>query len=118
MTFASRAHVAVVHEPGLDRHEWESEWESLQEELSDDPTASLVPLDRLVAEMLESRGYALTDQIASEGDDPEVVSEFRAAHEVTQASEAGRDVDPGDVAMAVNAYRALYEHVINDRPAP
>ncbi len=60
----------------------------------------------------------LTDEIASEGDDPEVVTEFRAAHEVTQATESGRDVDPGDVAMAVNAYRALYEHVINDRTAP
>ncbi|HEY8842454.1 MAG TPA: hypothetical protein VIM23_00995 [Gaiellaceae bacterium] len=107
-----------MHEPGLDPHEWESEWEFLQEELSDDPTATLVSLDRLVAEMLESRGYALTDQIASEGDDPEVVTEFRAAHEVTQATEGGRDVDPGDVAMAVNAYRALYEHVINDRTAP
>jgi len=68
--------------------------------------------------MLDSRGYALTDEIASEGDDPEVVTEFRAAHEVTQATESGRDVDPGDVAMAVNAYRALYEHVINDRTAP
>ena len=82
-----------MHEPGLDRHEWESEWESLQEELADDPAATLVALDRLVAE-------------------------FRAAHEVTQANEAGRDVDPGDVAMAVNAYQALYEHVINDRTAP
>jgi hypothetical protein len=107
-----------VHEPGLDRHEWESEWESLKEELADDPAGMLVSLDRLVAEMLESRGYALTDEIASEGDDPEVVTEFRAAHEVTRAVDAGRDVDPGDVAMAVNAYRALYEHVINDRTAP
>ena len=107
-----------MQEPGLDRHEWESQWESLQEELADDPTATLGSLDRLVAEMLESRGYALTDEIASEGDDPEVLAEFRAAHEVTQATEAGGDVDPGDVAMAVNAYTALYEHVINDRTAP
>jgi hypothetical protein len=107
-----------VQEPGLDRHEWESEWESLQEELSDDPSATLVSLDRLVAEMLGSRGYALDDEVASEGDDPEVVTEFRAAHDVTQAVESGGDVDPGDVAMAVNAYRALYEHVINDRTAP
>ena len=107
-----------MQEPGLDRHEWESEWESLQEELSDDPSATLVSLDRLVAEMLEARGYALSDQIASEGDDPEVLAEFRAAREVTRAAEVGSDVDPGDVAMAVNAYRALYEHVINDRTAP
>ena len=107
-----------MQEPGLDRHEWESEWESLQEELAADPAATLVSLDRLVAEMLDARGYALTDEIASEGDDPEVVTEFRAAHEVTQAIDAGRDVDPGDVAMAVNAYRALYEHVLNDRTAP
>ena len=107
-----------MHEPGLDRHEWESEWESLQEELADDPAAVLVSLDRLVAEMLGSRGYALADEIASEGDDPEVLAEFRSAHEVTQAVDAGRDVDPGDVAMAVNAYQGLYEHVINDRTAP
>ena len=107
-----------MHEPGLDRHEWESEWESLKEELADDPAAVLVSLDRLVAEMLGSRGYALADEIASEGDDPEVLAEFRSAHEVTQAVDAGRDVDPGDVAMAVNAYQGLYEHVINDRTAP
>jgi hypothetical protein len=37
---------------------------------------------------------------------------------VTHATEGGWDVDSGDVAMAVNAYRALYDHVINDRTAP
>ncbi|MDQ5821744.1 MAG: hypothetical protein M3540_09900, partial [Actinomycetota bacterium] len=98
--------------------EWESEWGSLQEELSDDPTATLVSLDRLVAEMLDSRGYALRDEIASEGDDPEILAEFRAAHDVTLAVDSSADVDPGDVAMAVSAYRALYEHVINHRTAP
>ncbi|HEY8628806.1 MAG TPA: hypothetical protein VIL56_10860 [Gaiellaceae bacterium] len=107
-----------MHEPGLDRHEWESEWESLQEELSDDPTATLVSLDRLVSEMLESLGVRVDGSDRLGGDDPEVVTEFRAVHEVTHATEGGWDVDSGDVAMAVNAYRALYDHVINDRTAP
>ena len=118
MTFAAGAHEALVQEPGLDRHEWESEWESLQEELSDDPAATLSPLDTLVAEMLKARGYALDDEVTSEGADPEVIAEYRSARDVTRSVEAGRDVDPGDVAMAVNAYRALYEHVLSDRTAP
>jgi hypothetical protein len=107
-----------VQEPGLDRHEWESEWQALEEELSDDPAGTLSELDDLVARMLESRGYALGDDVAAEGDDPEVVTEFRAAREITRRVDAGASVDPGDVASAVNGYRALYEHVLAERTAP
>lgn len=107
-----------MQEPGLDRHEWESQWQALEEELSDDPAGTLGDLDDLVARMLESRGYALDDEVAVEGDDPEVVTEFRAAREITRRVDAGASVDPGDVASAVNGYRALYEHVLAERTAP
>jgi hypothetical protein len=107
-----------VQEPGLDRHQWESEWQALEEELADDPAGSLPDLDDLLARMLESRGYALTDEIASEGDDPEVLTEFRAARDVTKRVDLGQSVDPGDIASAINGYRALYEHVLAERSAP
>ncbi|MDX6517675.1 MAG: hypothetical protein QOF50_521 [Gaiellaceae bacterium] len=107
-----------MQEPGLDRHEWESEWQALEEELSDDPAGTLSELDDLVGRMLESRGYALGDDVAAEGDDPEVVTEFRAAREITRRVDAGASVDPGDVASAVHGYRALYEHVLAERTAP
>jgi hypothetical protein len=106
-------------EPGLDRHEWESQWQSLEESLADAPAETLPELDDLVARMLEARGFAIDDPVASEGDDPEVVAEFRAAHETTRLlDEAPDDVSPGDVAAAVNGYRSVYEHLIAERSAP
>ena len=106
-------------EPGLDRHEWESRWESLAEELEDSPRDVLPELDELVAQMLDERGYALDDPVAREGDDREVVSEFLAARETTQLLRDDPDaVSPGDVGAAVNGYRAVYEYLIEERAAP
>ena len=104
-------------EPGLDRHEWESRWESLAEELEDSPRDVLPELDELVAQMLDERGYALEDTVAREGDDREVVAEFLAARETTRLLRDNPDaVSPGDVAAAVNGYRAIYEYLLEERP--
>jgi hypothetical protein len=109
----------AVQEPGLDRHEWESEWQALDEQLAEDPADTLPQLDDLVARMLEARGFDLSDPVALEGDEPEVVAEFRAAREITRLVEAGsEDVSPGDVAAAVNGYRAVFEFLLAERRAP
>jgi hypothetical protein len=107
-----------VQEPGLDLSEWESEWEALQDQLADSPREALSELDDLVARMLNARGYAIDDEVASEGDDPEILREFLAARDVNRMVESGNDVDPGDIASAVNGYTALYQHVIAERAAP
>src|SRR5438132_9944943 len=96
-------------EPGLDRHEWQTEWEALEPELADEPGEALPEVDDLVARMLEARGYALDDPVAREGEEREVVAEFLAARELTELVKRGETPDPGDVADAVNAYRELYE---------
>jgi hypothetical protein len=106
-----------VLEPGLDRHEWESRWESLAEELADSPRDVLPELDELVGQMLQERGYALDDPVAREGDDREVVAEFQAARDTTELLRDDPDsVSPGDVAEAVNGYRAIYEYLLEERP--
>jgi hypothetical protein len=106
-------------EPGLDRHEWESRWQSLEEELEDSPRDVLPELDELVEHMLNERGYAIDDPVAREGDDREIVAEFLAAHEITQLVRDDPDaVSPGDVGAAVNGYRSLYEYLIEERAAP
>src|SRR4051812_22638524 len=98
-------------EPGLDRHEWETEWQSLEEQLADSPAQALSDVDDLVERMLIERGYALDDPVAREGDDREVVAEFQAAREITQLVGQGSEgVSPGDVAAAVNGYRAIFEY--------
>jgi len=106
-------------EPGLDRHEWESEWQALEEQVADAPAEALPELDDLVGRMLEARGFAIGDPVASEGDEPEIIAEFRSARETMRLVEAGADgISPGDVAAAINGYRAVYEYVIADHRAP
>jgi hypothetical protein len=106
-------------EPGIDRHEWESEWQALEEQLADAPAQALTDVDDLVERMLTERGYSVTDPVAQEGDDREIVAEFLAAREITRLVEAGsEDVSPGDVAAAVNGYRAIFDYLIAERSAP
>ena len=105
-----------MYDPGLDRHEWESEWQALEEDLRDDPVAALPELDGLVARMLEESGYELTDPVVGEGEEREVVAEYLAAHEITKAAERDSgDLSPGDVAAAINGYRAVFDHLVTTR---
>jgi hypothetical protein len=106
-------------EPGLDRHEWESEWQALEEQLADSPVESLSELDDLIGRMLDARGFATQDPVAAEGDDREILAEFLAARDTTRLVESGsEDVSPGDVAAAINGYRAVFEYLIAERRAP
>jgi hypothetical protein len=106
-------------EPGLDRHEWESEWASLEEELEDSPADVLPQLDDLVGRMLDERGYAIEDPVVREGDDRDVIADFLAAREITRFLADDPDaVSPGDVAAAVNGYRSVYEFLLEERRIP
>lgn len=105
-----------MFEPGLDRHDWESELQGLEDELSENPAAALPELDALVARMLDETGYDLADPVVREGEDREIVAEYLAAHELAQAVERGSDdVSPGDVGAAINGFRAVFDHVVATR---
>ena len=105
-----------MYDPGLNRHEWESEWEALEDDLRTDPAHALPELDRLVTRMLEESGYEVTDPIVREGGEREIVAEYLAAHEVVQAAERdSEEVSLGDVAAAVNGYRAVFDHLVTTR---
>jgi hypothetical protein len=108
----------MATEPGLDKHEWESEMQGLEEEIADAPFDVLPELDDLVGRMLGERGFAIDDAGAAEGEEPEVLAEFRAAREITRLVDRGADVSPGDVAAAINGYRAVYDYVLAERPEP
>jgi hypothetical protein len=103
-------------EPGLDRHEWESEMQALEDQLGENPAEALPELDRLLERMLEETGYALTDPSVREGDEREVVSEFLAAREITRLAEQDNSgIGPGDVAAAINGYRAVFDYIVSSR---
>jgi hypothetical protein len=106
-------------EPGLDRHEWEGEFQALEPELEDSPREALSELLGLVERMLDERGYAPADPVAGDGDEPEILAEYRAARETTLAVESGAaDIGPGDVAAAVTGLRAVYEHLLVEHQPP
>jgi hypothetical protein len=75
-------------EPGVDRHEWQSEWQALEEQLADSPAERLPELDELVGRILEARGLTIDDPAAAEGEELEIVAEFLAARETTTESKA------------------------------
>jgi GNAT superfamily N-acetyltransferase len=104
-------------EPGLDRHEWESRWASLEEDLEDSPRDVLPELDELVDEMLDERGYAIDDPVAARA---------TSATSSPTFSRRGRSprcwpATPTRLARrrraAVNNYRAVYEYLLEDRRA-
>ena len=105
-------------EPGLDRHEWETELQGLEPELADGPAEAPPELQSLVYRMLVERGFAPDDPVVSDGDEPEVLLSFRSAAETTLALERGDDVDPGDIAAAVNGLRAVFDYLIAEHSAP
>jgi hypothetical protein len=100
-----------VQEPGLDRHEWQTQWEQLEPELAAAPAEALPELARLVDGMLEQRGY-------EEGVDAEIDRELELGRELVARLDGGEDVDPGDIGAAVNAYRNVFAELIEERRAP
>src|SRR5262249_14690629 len=105
-------------DPGLDRHEWESELASLDDDLRDSPSEALPELADLVRRMLDGRGYDLEDPVVREGDEREVVAEYSAARDVADRVNLAEDVDPGDVADAINSLREIFDYVIVERETP
>jgi hypothetical protein len=105
-----------MREPGLNRQEWETEWQVLEPLVVDAPGEALPELDRLVERMLVERGYPLeegeVERTAEEGIEPEVLAGFRAAHEITTLVDQGADVDPAEVGQAIGIYRELYDHLL------
>jgi hypothetical protein len=113
------AHLGGVQEPGLDRHEWETEWQQLEPLVLDSPHDALPELHDLVRRMLEDRGYAIDDEVVNEGNDPEIIAEYLSARETTRRAErADPDLTPGDIAAAIQSYRHLFEYLVESRAVP
>ena len=104
-------------EPGLDRHEWESRMQALEEDLDTDPVEALPELADLVEQMLQESGYDLADPVAREGEEREIVAEYLAARETADRVERDEDVGPGDVGAAIRGLRDIYSYLVEERSA-
>jgi hypothetical protein len=101
-----------VRDPGLDRHEWETEWQSLEPSVADSPAEALPELDDLVERMLVEHGYPLDEEHEFEAREAEIVKEFRESRRVTELVDAGERVDPSDIGAAIAGYRNVYGYLL------
>jgi hypothetical protein len=99
-------------DPGLDRHEWETEFAQIEEDLHEAPAEALPELSGLVERMLVERGFELQPESL---DETGLVPEFLAAKEVAAQAE---DADPGDVADAIEKLLPIYRYLDEERRAP
>jgi hypothetical protein len=107
-----------MNEPGLSRHEWETQLAALDDDLHDDPFAALPELADLVERMLTETGYDISDPVARDGEEREVVVEYLAAREVSDLVEAvNGEVSPGDVAAAIEGLRSVADYLLAERVA-
>ena len=103
-----------MSEPGIDLHEWESAWASVEEDLEADPAGALSQLADIVERMLRLRGYHVDDPVALGGDEPEIVVTYRAARETTERAELG-DASRAEVGTAIDDLRILFDTLTAER---
>ena len=109
--------IGRVTEPGLDLHEWETQWQQLQDESVDDPAQTLPEIVRLVETILRERGFQLDEPVTAEGQDADIVRDFLAARELAAAAQTG-SADPEDVEVALEDLREIHDYITQDRVPP
>jgi hypothetical protein len=104
-------------EPGLDLHEWESQWAQLQEDAADAPDEALPELVRLIEQMLVERGYELENPVVVEGESRDIVGDFLAAREIARAAEQTK-LEQEDIQTALDDLTEIHDFLVEDRAAP
>jgi hypothetical protein len=103
------------------RARFEQSWQADQARFVDDPRGAVREADRLVADLMQVRGYPVGDfaQRAADVsvDHPHVVNEYRAAHEIAERDARGA-ADTEELRKAMVHYRVLFrELLIADAPS-
>jgi hypothetical protein len=79
-------------------------WRSDQARFVDDPKGAVVEADRLVADLMQVRGYPVVDH-------PHVVQNYRVAHDIAVREQRG-EASTEDLRKAMVHYRALFDDLL------
>ena len=103
-----------VRDPGIDRHDFSGEWESVWPDADTDPRETLPELEDILRRMVVRHGYVLDDDDpAAQGDEVEILAPYASVREVADAIRQGDDVDPGDLAQAILDAQDIYDSLID-----
>jgi hypothetical protein len=96
-------------------------WVAVQASFVDDPGPAVDQADDLLAEVMQARGYPVSDfeQRAADlsVDHAELVANYRIAHKVAELHERGK-ADTEDLRRAMIAYRALFDDLLEPAVEP
>jgi hypothetical protein len=111
----------IVPLPPADAARFTQEWKAVQARFVDDPKAALVEADRLVRELMQARGYPMTDfeRCAADlsVDHASVVENFRAAAAIVEADRRGQ-ADTEALRRALVHYRELFQELLEVEQRP
>ena len=108
-----RLHIRSLNED--DQRRFSNAWREVQTRFVDDPDGAVTAADRLVGEVMSTRGYPVGDfeQRVEDisVDHPNVVMNYRAAREVAEQHAAGR-ASTEDLRQAMVHYRSLFSELL------
>jgi len=104
------------------REDYGRQWDQVQSTFVENPSGSVAVADRLVAEVMRTRGYPVDDfeqqSAVVSVDHPNVVANYREGHAIYHSFDRG-DASTEDLRQAMQHYRALFDELLTDRePAP
>jgi hypothetical protein len=90
-------------------------WRRVQARFVDEPTAAVIDADRLIADVMHSRGYPTTDVDARTEalsvDHARTVDHYRAAHHIVERQDSG-EAGTEELRQAMVHYRALFQDLV------
>jgi hypothetical protein len=104
-----------------ERERFATAWRAAQARFVEDPRMAVAEADELVCRVMRERGYPIGDfdQRAEDisVDHPEVVINYRAAHDIALRDHA-QPVETEDLRRAMVHYKALFEDLLEEHVAP
>jgi hypothetical protein len=101
-----------------ERDRYAEAWRVVQSRFVDDPKGAVIEADDTVISVMKAEGYPMSDfaQRAADlsVDYPNVVQNYRAAHEIALRHREGR-ANTEDLRQAMIYYRSLFEELLNGR---
>ena len=106
---------------GCDRTRFLRYWREVQEHRVDDDAGAVTGADRLLCDVMSTRGYPLGDfeQRATDifADHPRVLENYRAAHEIA-ILHIRKEANAKELREAMVHYQALFEELVNEPEMP
>jgi uncharacterized protein YneF (UPF0154 family) len=96
-----------------------AEWTAVQSKFVDEPGQAIVDADRLIMEVMQIRGYPVSDFEQRAADIsvnyPALVTNYRGAREIANKNKVGQ-VNTEELRQAIIYYRSLFEELLKTEP--